>query len=237
MDDSDESVVAHCTPILDFLSALAPDDFQKDPLHVDLSTNMAIHLARLVQIAQTAVNVRTPKTMAYKISKWDVNIDVEQDWADLLPLQPVIGLDYHLRHYPLEPEELETLAVRLHLCFVPRHRSADPRRLFLSGVPRLLLAPEELRVTRDADADALRKLYSHVPKRSRPTWKNFISVIKLVEPEFWPSRGDLEAGFKSVCPIVRNIYADDVVLSQPLPTTTRKPRESGRIGCPGAVAF
>jgi hypothetical protein len=63
------------------------------------------------------------------------------------------------------------LQIRLLRCFGQRHRP-EPHRLFLSGVSELILAPEELGATDDTDADALLKLYNHMPTDLQPHGKS-----------------------------------------------------------------
>jgi len=185
-----------CKTILKFLSVLAHDDLSKAPLRVDISFNMAKYFAQIAEEGVIRPDVQSPKSIVYKIPYLDIDLARTKDLANVMALQPVVCLDEDIELAP--HEDYDCLLKRLRHCFSSEHRPTYPRRLFLSGLPATVLSPEELEATMDADADTLLKLYNHITTDSQPTWEEFTSVIKLVKPDFWPSREDLEAGPKSV---------------------------------------
>jgi len=195
MDDIRADV---CRQIVDFLVFLAPERVTEYPLRVDIPDTMARYFARIVKEGVGQLRDQSTKSVTYKISHWDYNLDEPKDLAEVMCLQPVVCFDDEDAYYPYGEFELESLLIRLDHCFSQQYHPTSSRQLFLSDVPRIALTSRELGITKDADADALLKLYNRMQRASRPTWKEFTSTIKLVEPGFWPSRDDLEAGRRSV---------------------------------------
>jgi hypothetical protein len=195
-EDAHSSRVDLCKTILEFLSVLAPVDVLQDPLQVDISGNMAVRFAQTAEEGADRPEAQLLKSINFKIPCIDILFGNKKDVATLMSLQPVVYFDEDIELAP--HEDYECLLKRLRPCFSSEHRPTYPGRLFLSGLPATVLSPEELEATRDAEADTLLKLYNDIKTDSQPTWEEFTSTIKLVEPGFWPSRDDLEAGRRSV---------------------------------------
>jgi hypothetical protein len=71
-------------------------------------------------------------------------------------------------------------------------------RLYLCDIPSLILTPQEIASTGDVKEAALRKLYDKLDgspfDQKRPSWKDFNTMVKLVEPGFRPTLAELTEG-------------------------------------------
>lgn len=71
-------------------------------------------------------------------------------------------------------------------------------RLYLCDVPKLVLTPQEYAAAIDINEIALRKLYDKLDGKpydqKRPSWKDFNTMVKLVESGFRPSLAELTEG-------------------------------------------
>ena len=70
-------------------------------------------------------------------------------------------------------------------------------RLYLCGIPELVLTPQELDSAIDIEDAALCRLYSMLRplyNQTKPSWKDFTTRVKLVKSGFRPSIADLTEG-------------------------------------------
>jgi hypothetical protein len=71
-------------------------------------------------------------------------------------------------------------------------------RLYLCDIPRVVLTPQEYAAAIDINETALRKLYDKLDAspfhQKRPSWKDFNTMVNLVEPGFRPSLAELTEG-------------------------------------------
>ena len=71
-------------------------------------------------------------------------------------------------------------------------------RLYLCDIPELILTPQEVNATINIEEAAMRKLYTNLNRplwgQTKPSWKDFNTMIKLVKSGFRPSFADLTEG-------------------------------------------
>lgn len=216
--------ISSCKLLRAFLSGLASNNDLSDPIHVDISSGLAKRYAKHVQ--KDAKLDKPSTSLSFKIRYWEVYLDKPTDLANLICLQPVVCLDDDCDSH----QDFQELLEHLNPCFSQRQRSSNPRQLFLSGAPAIVLSPKELRASLDPVADSLLKLYQNINGTWEPTWEEFTSFIKLVGPEFWPSRSDLERGYRSVSSLIPSTEADiiDLPLLLPIARTRHRSRWEGK---------